>query len=131
VTTQTEPVPEPPGGSLYAATATLDLTAIRQWSVIDPVRARLASAQAKDLDALLAGLADQPGAAGRIGRRWQAVVTAVETAHPPGAEPIAWWRARSSAYLMAGMPERSWAFEKLISDTWPGAPEPKPERIIP
>ena len=130
-TALTEPVPEPPGGSLYAATTRLDRSAIASWSMIEPVYARLASAQPKDLDGALAGLAAAPDAAGRIGRRWQAIVATVETAHPQGSDAIAWWRLRSSAYLMAGMPERSWAFEKFINTTWPGAPEPKPERIIP
>jgi hypothetical protein len=125
-----EPLAEPPGGSLYAA-GVLDRGFVAAWARIEPVRARLAAAQPDGLDAALAALAAESGPAGRIGRRWQAIVTAVETAHPRGEDPILWFRQRSSAYLMAGLPERSWAFETFVNTTWPGAPEPKPERIIP
>jgi hypothetical protein len=128
-----QPIPDPPGGTLYAATAAIDRSQVADWPSVVAVHRLLSQAEPADLDGALAALVAQAGdrAAGRLARRWQAVVQRVESENAGIADEIRRWRLRSTAYFMAGLPQRSWAFEKLVSTKFPGAPEEKPERIIP
>lgn len=123
---------DPPSGTLYASTAPIGPGYTAGWDEALSAHRLLAAAEPPELEAALSDLVRRHGDApiGRLAARWQQIVTTVES-RPLAADGFRAWRSRSTAYFLAGLPQRSWAFERLVEARWPGAPEDRPERIIP
>lgn len=128
-----EPIPDPPGGTLYAASVTVDRSDLAGYAEVQAVHKLLASAEPAGLDDALAALAKNQ--AGRLGGwlavRWSETVRLVEEAASAEKDEIKRWRLRSTGYWMSGLPQRAWAMEKFIKDRFAGAPEDTPERVLP
>ncbi|GDY12251.1 hypothetical protein LBMAG53_11290 [Planctomycetota bacterium] len=127
------PVPDPPKGTLYATTATVDRSGLAAYADVLKVHKLLASAEPEGLDAALEALAtsqaDRLG--GWLARRWQDTIRPIEAVAATQPDELKRWQYRSSAYFLAGLPQRAWAFEKLLKERFPGAPEDQPERVLP